>query len=211
MPTIELGQQLCLWADALRALANDGLRWSGDNPYHHNRFERVRRIAAELWAAQDARDADAIEQVYRADLTHIAPYPGGDAAIFNAAGAILLIQRRDNGLWAMPGGMLEVGETPAAGTCREAWEETGVEVEPLALIGVYDSRRCGSRTSAHLYQFVFLCRPRDAAAEPRVTDETLDVGWFAPDALPPLSPGHVLRVPDALRFWRGEQTQTIFH
>ena len=37
-------------------------------------------------------------------------------------------------------------------------------VEPLALVGVYDSRLCGTRTRAHLYQFVFLCRPRDPDA-----------------------------------------------
>lgn len=207
---MELSQRLRLWADELRAIADDGLRYLSDNPHNEGRFQRVLRIAAELVAAQDLRDADAIERIFTAELSHSAPVPGGDAAIFSARGEILLIQRRDNQLWAMPGGLLEVGETPAAGTCREVAEETGLEVEPLALIGLYDSRLCGSVTSRHLYQLVFLCRTRDPAARPVVTDETLDVGWFAEEALPPLSPGHARRVPDAFRFWRGEIGQTLF-
>ena len=207
---MDLRAQLQLWSDQLRAIANDGLRWSSDNPYHQHRFERIRAVAAELFAAQDERDAETIERIFSADLTHVAPYPGGDAAIMNQAGEMLLIQRKDNQLWAMPGGLLEVGETPAEGTCREAWEETGVEVEPLALIGVYDSRLCGSRTTAHLYQFVFLCRPLQSTARPVVTAETLDVGWFTEDNLPPLSPGHTLRIPDAFRYWQGAETKTIF-
>ena len=207
---MDISQRLRLWADELRAIANEGLRWSSDNPYNERRFRRVLRIAAELFAAQDVRDADVIEQIYNAHLTHLAAYPGGDAAIFDEARGILLIQRKDNRLWAMPGGLLEVGETPAEGTCREALEETGIAVEPLALVGVYDSRLCGSVTSAHLYQFVFLCRPLDKAAQPIITDETLDIGWFAEAELPPLSPGHAQRISDAFRYWRGEIAETIF-
>lgn len=208
---MELSQRLRLWADELYAIGNEGLRWLSDNPHNEGRFRRVIRIAAEIFAMQDTRDADTIERVYAENLTHMAPYPGGDAAIFNAAGEILLIQRKDNRLWAMPGGLLEVGETPAEGTCREVWEETGMAVEPLKLIGVYDSRRCGSVTSAHLYQFVFLCGPRDPNAQPVVTHETLDAGWYAEAGLPPLSPGHARRVPDAFRCWRGELRETVFH
>ena len=116
MPELpDLGQRLRLWADELRAIANEGLHWDRENPYNMRRFERVRRIAAELFATQDARDGDVIEQIFSADPWHMAPYPCGDAAIFNARGEILLIQRADDQLWAMPGGAFEVGETPARG------------------------------------------------------------------------------------------------
>jgi 8-oxo-dGTP pyrophosphatase MutT (NUDIX family) len=205
-----LGQRLRLWADDLRALANEGLHWDRENPYNQRRFERVRRIAAELFAAQDARDSDVIEQIFSADPWHMAPYPCGDAAIFNSRGEILLIQRADDQLWAMPGGAFEVGETPAEGACREAWEETGVAVEPLALVGVYDSRLCGTRSRAHLYQFVFMCRPRDPAAQPTVSNETLDVRWCAEAELPALSPGHAQRIADAFRCWGGARRAAVF-
>lgn len=210
MTTQDLGQALRLWADELRAIASEGLYWSGADAYQRRRFERVRRIAAELWALQATDEVATIESCFRAEQPHVAPEPCGDAAIFNAQGEILLIRRRDDGLWAMPGGGFEVGETPAEAACREAWEETGLAVEPLALVGVYDSRRCGSRTARHLYQFVFLCRPRDATAQPTLSNETLDVGWFGEDSLPPLSPGHAPRIRDAFRCWRGEQCAAVF-
>jgi 8-oxo-dGTP pyrophosphatase MutT (NUDIX family) len=206
----DLGQQLRLWADELRAIANEGLHWDRENPYNLRRFERVRRIAAELFATQDARDGDVIEQLFSADPWHLAPYPCGDAAIFSARDEILLIQRADDQLWAMPGGAFEVGETPAEAACREAWEETGLAVEPLALVGVYDSRLCGTKSRAHLYQFVFMCRLRDPDAQPIVCNETLDVRWYAEAALPPLSPGHAIKIADAFRYWRGERREAVF-
>jgi 8-oxo-dGTP pyrophosphatase MutT (NUDIX family) len=207
---MELSQQLRLWADELRTIANEGLHWDRDNPYGVRRSQRVLRIAAEIFAAQDTRDADEIEQFYRGDMGHVAPYPCGDAAVFNQRGQILLILRKDDQLWAMPGGGFETGETPAAAACREAWEETGLTVEPLALVGVYDSRLCGTRSNAHLYQFVFLCRPRDPDAQPALSNETLGVRWYAEAELPPLSPGHAPRIADAFRCWRGEIREAVF-
>jgi ADP-ribose pyrophosphatase YjhB (NUDIX family) len=205
-------QRLQLWADELRAIANEGLHWATENPYDAHRYRRVLRIAAELFATQDARPIDEIERAYHEELGHIAPYPVADAAVFDGDGRILLIRRKDNGLWAMPGGALEIGETPAEGACREAWEETGLKVETVGLIGVYDSRFWNARSPYHLYQFVFLCRPQDGARRPQVTDETLDVGWYSEQETATLSldPNHVGRIPHAFRRWRGEEREAIF-
>ncbi|HLJ68777.1 MAG TPA: NUDIX hydrolase N-terminal domain-containing protein [Chloroflexota bacterium] len=205
-----LKQRLRWWSDELRAVAGEGLMWAGDNPYNARRFQRVLRIAAEIFAAQDTREPLEVERTFNDHLDHVAPWPGAEGAIFDEAGRILLIQRTDNRLWAMPGGMLEVGESPAEGACREVHEETGIEVEPLALSGIYDSRKLRSRTGMHLYLLTFLCRPRDARPEPVITNETLDVRWFGADELPPLSPGHDRRVPDAFARWQGDITETIF-
>lgn len=202
---MDVSQQLRLWADELHTIANEGLHWIGDDSYSIRRYERIRRIAAAVFAAQDVRDAHEIEQTYTGNLTHVSAYSCGDAAIINDRGEILLIQRKDDHLWAMPGGFFEVGETPAEGACREAWEEIGVAVEPIALVGVYDSRFCGTRSNAHLYQFVFLCRLCQDDAQPGISNETLDVRWFAQAGLPPLSPGHAKRIAGAFQCWRGEQ------
>jgi len=205
-------QQLYLWADQLRAIANDGLLWSKDDPYDIHRFQGILRIAAGMFALQDTRELAAIERVYLEDLGHLAPYPGGDAAIFDQDNRILLIQRADSGLWAMPGGAIEVGETPAEGARREASEETGIEVEPLRLSGIYDSRYCGDTSAYHIYHFVFLCRPRDADPRPRKSNETLDVAWYAEDTLATLDlhPGHGRRIADAFARWRGEADEAVF-
>ena len=137
-----------------------------------------------------------------------APIPVGDAAIIDDAGSILLIRRADNQKWAMPGGAIAVGETPAEAVVREALEETGVLCEPIALVGVFDSRLCGTVSRHHLYQLVFLCRPLDGSKlveTPSHAIEVLDVGWFAEHAMPTdLDPGHVLRIPKAFRVWHGD-------
>jgi len=205
-------RQLQLWADELRSIADEGLRWSADNPYNHERYTRILHFAARLFAVQDTRAVETIDRAYHADLSHLAPYPCGDAAIIDEGGRILLIQRQDDGLWAMPGGFLSIGETPAEGTCREAWEETGVEVDPLALSGIYDSRLYHDRSPFHLYQLVFLCRPRHPDRQPRVTHETLDVRWYAQSDLATLAlePGHERRIGDAFRLWRGETRAAAF-
>lgn len=205
-------QQLYLWADQLRAIANDGLHWSVDDPYDTHRFQGILRVAAEMFALRDTRAVAEIERTYLADLGHVAPYPGGDVAIFDREDRMLLIQRADSALWAMPGGAIEVGETPAEGAAREAWEETGIRVEPLRLSGIYDSRLTGGRSASHIYHYVFLCRPCDPDPRPRVSNETLDVAWYAEEALAslPIHPGHDRRIADAFARWRGEISEAVF-
>ncbi len=209
---MSIEQRLQLWADELRAIANEGLHWAPESPYDTHRYQRVLRIAAELFATQDSRPIEDIERAFHEDLGHIAPYPVADAAVFDREGRILLIRRKDNGLWAMPGGALEVGETAAEGACREAWEETGLRVEPIGLLGVYDSRFWDARSPYHLYQLVFLCRPQADGQQPQVTDETLDVGWFTEHEVGalPLDSNHVGRIPHAFRRMRGELPEAQF-
>lgn len=207
---MDLAQKLRLWADELRSIADEELVFNSDNPYAVARVARLRRVAAEVFAAQDSRDADVIERIFRGSPAHTSPHVGGDAGVVNDRGEILLVQRADDHLWAMPGGLLEVGETAAEGVLRETREETGLQVQTQALVGVYDSRRCGSRTNWHLYHFVFLCRAIDPGARPQVSHESLDADWFRLEALPALSPGHAVRITDVFRSWRGELRHALF-
>jgi len=206
----DLGEQLRLWADELRAIAGEGLYYDPDHPYHPARYRRVRRIAAELFAVQSGEEALAVESSFATTALRTTPVSGADGAVFDGAGRILLIQRADTGLWAMPGGALDVGETPAEGAAREVREETGLDVQPRAFVGVYDSRRCGSVLAFHLYHFVFLCDPVDPKNEPRSRHETTDVGWFQERDLPPLHGGHPIRVRDAFARHRGQITDAYF-
>ena len=200
---MEAAEDIRLLADRLRVVAAAGLRHTVDDPYQTQRYEQVLRTAAELFSVVDRRDADEIERTVFRELTHVAPVPGVEAGVFDDEGRILLLQRSDDRLWAMPGGMLEVGETPAQGAAREAAEETGVVVEVLDLSAVYDSRFCGTRASLQLVHLVFHCRPVGALASgPTTPNEALDVGWFTEHSLPPLSPGHEVRVPHAFAFHR---------
>lgn len=54
---------------------------------------------------------------FKNDLGHVGPYAGSNSAVFHD-GQILLIRREDDGLWALPGGLAEVGKTLAGAAER---------------------------------------------------------------------------------------------
>lgn len=197
-------QQLALWADKLRDISALGLRFA-DNPYDKEHYRIAQDIAMGMLALATGESLEQMEPLRAPIFDRPTPFAVGDAAVIDDTGQILLIRRADNGLWAMPGGMLEVGETPAEGVEREALEETGVHCRAVALVGVFDSRICGSVPRHHLYHIQFLCKPLD---RPRVeathAHEVLDAQWFARENLPQdMDPGHVSRIPEAFRIWDG--------
>ncbi|MEZ4861064.1 MAG: NUDIX hydrolase N-terminal domain-containing protein [Caldilineaceae bacterium] len=202
-------QQIALWADQLRAMAAHGLRFSHDDIYNQERYTAIQTIALEMLALASGDTLENIEPLRNTVLAQITPFAVGDAAIMDDAGRLLLIRRADNDLWAMPGGVLEVGETAAAGVVREALEETGVHCEVTGLAGVFDSRHWGGRSRHHLYQFVFLCRPlaKPPVTPPTHAHEVREQAWFAEPELPPdIDPNHMGRIPVVFQVWRGERT-----
>ncbi|MEJ5248259.1 NUDIX hydrolase N-terminal domain-containing protein [Caldilinea sp.] len=204
--TLSPAQQIALWADALRHMAASGLRFA-PTLYDQERYHALQTLAMEMQAYAGGQAPEALEPLRAGVFSHVTPFCTADAAIIDAEGRLLLIRRADNGLWALPGGALEVGETPAQGAAREALEESGVASEPVALAGVWDSRLCGSMTRHHMYHFVVLCRPlpTQPKAPASHAHEVLGVGWFREAELPTdLDPGHVTRIPHAFKVWRGE-------
>lgn len=198
-------QKIALWADKLRDLSAMGLCFA-DSGYDRERYQSVQDVALEMLALATGEAVEELEPLRAPVFSRPTPLTTGDGAVIDDEGQILLIRRADNGRWAMPGGALEVGETPAEGVVREVREETGVRSQPVALVGVFDSRLCGTVSRHHLYHFVFLCRPQSAhhPAQASHSHEVLDVQWFAEDDLPDtFSPGHASRIPVAYRVWRG--------
>lgn len=200
-------EQLALWADQLRAMATSGLLYV-NNPYDEERYHKITAIALAMLALAAGETLADLVPIQETILKHVTPFAVGDAAIIDAEGRILLIQRADNALWAMPGGGLDVGETAAAGVVREALEEAGVYSEAVGIVGIFDSRFCGTKSRHHLYQLTLLCRPLDRPplAQPSHAHEVLATGWFAEHELPAaIDPGHVTRIPIAFQVWRGER------
>ena len=206
-------KQMAFWADKLRDITAMGLRFA-NNIHDRGNYQAVQDIAIGMAALATGQDIAALEPLREPLFSRPTPITVGDGAVIDASGRILLIQRADNGRWAMPGGALEVGETAAQGVVREVWEETGIRCRPTALVGVFDSRLCRTQTPHHLYQFVLLCAPEEnhPPQPPTHAEEVLDAGWFAADALPAaLDPGHRTRIPEAFRVWRGDGRSFFDH
>jgi 8-oxo-dGTP diphosphatase len=104
---------------------------------------------------------------------------------------VLVVQRRDNGKWEIPGGILELDESIHAGLRREVLEETGLEVEPERLTGVYKNLKLG------VVALVFRARTVGGTTGP--TDESAAVDWWTPDEVTArMGETFAVRVLDAL-------------
>ncbi|MBO0871390.1 MAG: NUDIX domain-containing protein [Micromonosporaceae bacterium] len=113
------------------------------------------------------------------------------AVVTGEDGRLLVVRRRDNGQWQIPGGVLELDESIQDGLRREVEEETGVRVEPVRLTGVYKNLRRGT------VALVFRARPVAGRAEP--TEESAAVAWWtAAQAQSRMSTTFAVRVRDAL-------------
>lgn len=207
-PSAEISaEDVAGWADQLRALARTGLHYA-TSEYDRERYERVLVVAATMTSRLTGQPALEIEALWARETGYVTPKVGVGAAILDERGALLLIQRPDSGLWGLPVGWSEVGETAATGVVREVREETGLRVRPTRLLGIYDSWRHGSRTLHHFYNVVFCCAIEGGALTR--TSEALDLGYFAPEALPPLVNHHRPAVADAFAGWKEGWTAARF-
>lgn len=188
-------------ADELRSIANLGLYYK-NHPGDVERYERIREIAARVASYADGEDATShlILKAFTDNWMAVSPAAGADAVVVRD-GAILLQQRSDTGLWGLPGGLVDVGETTAAAALRELKEEVGMTGTVKRLLGIFDSYHVQTNAKAH---FNYLVYEVDSAETPTTSRESIDVGFFHADQLPPLFRGHDKIVPMLFKMLAGE-------
>jgi ADP-ribose pyrophosphatase YjhB (NUDIX family) len=108
--------------------------------------------------------------------------PSVTAIVPDAAGAILMVHRTDNKLWAVPGGGVDLGESVADAVVREVEEETGVNVEVTGLVGIYSNpRHVMAYDDGEVRQQFSICfTTRMLGGTPRPSDETSEVVFVQP-------------------------------
>jgi ADP-ribose pyrophosphatase YjhB (NUDIX family) len=128
--------------------------------------------------------------------------PAASAIVVDANGRILLHRRRDNEMWALPGGKMEIGESLADCAVREVREETGLEVEPVAIVGIYtDPKHVFSYDDGEVRQEFSICLEcRVRTGEIAVSDESFEVAFHHPTDIErlPMVASIRLRVQDYL-------------
>lgn len=166
---------LFLLLDELRTIARNGLHYA-TNPYDQERYERLLTLASEYYGAALDLPPENLRQQFQNELGHITPKIGGDAAIFDAEGRILLMQRADNGRWCLPCGWVEPNESPADCAVRETREETGLEVEIQQLVGVFPRMANIGYGPHSMVAIVYLCKVVGGALT--LSHEGLDLRYW---------------------------------
>jgi ADP-ribose pyrophosphatase YjhB (NUDIX family) len=111
--------------------------------------------------------------------------PAVTAVVTNDAGDILLQKRTDNGLWALPGGAMDIGESIAETVVREVKEETGLNVEPTGIVGIYTNpRHVIEYSNGEVRQQFSVCfKARIRGGSLAISDESTDLRFIAPEDL----------------------------
>ena len=175
----------------LSALAQDGLTYAPSG-YDLDRYGQVGQLAAELLAVLSGRPAAELALELGRDSGYATPKIDVRGTVFDEDERVLLMREKTDGRWSLPGGWADPGEAPSTAATREILEETGYACSAVKLIACWDRELQGNPPPlpVHVYKLFFLCR-RTGPVQPPQALETLDVGWFGCDGLPPLSLGRV--------------------
>ncbi|HEY0466081.1 MAG TPA: NUDIX domain-containing protein [Polyangiaceae bacterium] len=107
-------------------------------------------------------------------------------AVVAQDGKLLFMRESHDGLWSLPGGWADIGESPSQIAVREVLEETGFTVEANKLLAVYDKARHAHPPEFwYCYKLFVRCELRGGAKACGI--ETLDSGFFGEHEIPPLS------------------------
>jgi ADP-ribose pyrophosphatase YjhB (NUDIX family) len=182
---------LLRWAESLAGVAKTGIGFT-QSQFERERYEEVLKIAGDIKVAAEegldgVPDADGhviewMKQVGSGVPGYATPKVAVGAAVTNENGELLLIQRADSGVWLYPTGWCDVGYSAPEVVVKEVLEETGIEVEPIRLIGVLDGMRLGA-SRIPLYSLLFFCRATGGELNIHPLECT-DAGWFTRDNLP---------------------------
>lgn len=128
---------------------------------------------------------------------------GSCAVIFDKGRQkVLLTRRSDNGLWCLPGGQMDSGESVEECCVREIFEETGLNIRTTRLIAVYSNRDQlivypdGNKAQIVVFSF----EAEITGGTLGLSDETTEVGYFSPEEMKSMSMlgRHKERIEDAL-------------
>lgn len=185
------------WAQRLQAIAQNGLAYS-ENQFDIERYHSLQNITAEIVSTYSELKHKQILDLFTGEVGYATPKIDIRGAVFRD-NKILLVKERADGLWTLPGGWADVGESPSEAVVKEIREESGYQTRALKLVAVYDRDRQGHTPFPfYCYKLFFLCEL--IGGSPSASIETEEVDFFFEDNIPPLSIGRVTKVQIQLMF-----------
>ena len=180
------------WARALQAIAQSGLTYARDPAYAGDvfdvdRYEQVLAVATEMFATLGGVPPATIAPLFDDQVGYATPKLDGRGLVFDADGRVLLVRERlDGDRWTVPGGWVDVNESPAEAVTREVLEETGYEVVAERVLALWDRDRHDHPPGPfHCWKVMVGCRIVGGA--PQASIETSEPRFWSVDDLPELS------------------------
>ena len=175
------------WGQRLQAIAQNGLTYA-ENPFDIERYSQLREIAAEIISAHSGLTVERAADLFAQERGYATPKVDVRGVVFKDGGILLVRELVDDGRWTLPGGWVDVGESPSEAVVREVREESGYETRPVKLLAVYDKRRHEHPPDLmHIYKLFILCELLGGSASRSA--ETEGAEFFAEDGIPELSMG----------------------
>jgi ADP-ribose pyrophosphatase YjhB (NUDIX family) len=177
------------WSKRLASIAQNGLVFTR-NPFDAERYEQVRQIAAEIISSHSGAEVRLVLDFLSSAQGYATPRVDVRGIAFRGD-EVLLVREGSDQLWSLPGGWADVGSSPKDNVEREIQEESGLTARALRLLAVYDRGRQGHYPPhpLHVYKMFFECEITGGEIRPGL--DTVEVGFFRRDGLPPLSHARV--------------------
>jgi ADP-ribose pyrophosphatase YjhB (NUDIX family) len=177
------------WARRLQAIAQTGVAYPQTHIYDRERYAQVRQVAAEMFAADG--EVAPVDELLALETGQATPKLDVRGVVFRGD-TILLV--REEGAWSLPGGWVDVGESPTEAAVREVLEESGYETRAVKLLALLDRDRHDYEPHAwHIWKAIVLCELLGDDQRPLVS-ETDAARFFTRSALPePLRSGDATR------------------
>lgn len=169
-------------AQRVQALAQAGLAY---NPplFDAERYQELLDISHRMLCDLTRIPVTVFEEAIAAERGYPTPKVDVRAVLLRGDEMLLVREKHDGGRWSLPGGWADVGCTPCEVAVKEVREETGLEVEPVRLLALWDKRRHPHPPQAwYVYKAFILCRVAGGALA-NDTSETTEARWVPHAAL----------------------------
>ena len=181
-------------AKRIKSIADIGLLYTKDN-FDKERYHELRSISGKIIQDELKISQEITTNIFKECVDYPTPKVDIRALVLNDKKEILLVQEKADKCWSLAGGWADIGKTPSEIAIQEVFEETGLQVSCKQLAAVFDKRMHAHPPQPwYVYKMVFYCEI-DPSSENilKPAFDVLDVGWFAIDALPPLSTDRILK------------------
>jgi ADP-ribose pyrophosphatase YjhB (NUDIX family) len=177
------------WARKVQAIAQNGLAFTTD-PFDRERYTELTELVATILATELDIPVAQAKGFWEGEEGYTTPKVDVRGGIFEED-RVLLVRERSDGKWTLPGGWVDINDSPSGAVVREIREESGYEARAVKLAAVIDKLRHPHPPGIHhIYKLFFVCERIGGAAA--TSDETDAVQFFPVGALPELSTGRVL-------------------